>query len=116
MLDLRSGRGHLDVHEDSHDPLEGPRYVDLLSAQERHVCESDQASSSGRERRGEVWGRGENDAHDIIRDDSIAFKHRDKQFADRLSHFSRVIGSKADRSTDGTHAQSLQTGFGVERT
>ena len=115
---LDSGTRLIGVYmdEDAHDPFERALDPDLLGTEQRHFSESDCTCPCGRKRRGEVRGRSEDDAHYIIRRQPVALKHRCEQFANHLTHFGRVVGDKAYRSTDGSHIGSLQTRLGIERT
>ena len=104
------------MEENPHDPLERALDSNFLGTEERHISEPHRTRPCRRECRCEVRGRREDDAHDIVDGQPIALKHRREQFAHRLMHFDGVVGDEADRSTDGSHAGSLQTRLGVERT
>ncbi len=49
--------------------------AELPGAQQRHITKAERAGRGGRELGGEIVGRGEDDAHEIIVRDGIAFEH-----------------------------------------
>src|SRR5439155_23059077 len=90
---------HQDPYHRTHRALDG----DLARAEQRYDAEAHPPRRLCRERRAEVFGRREQDAHEVVRGDVVPFDHLFEEALGRPQHVFLAIGSDDDGPPGGTH-------------
>ena len=71
------------MHQDPDAPSHGAGHVELRGREDGHLVQTDGAGRGGRERSGQIRGRREHDADDVVRREAVALEELREQLGRR---------------------------------